>query len=65
MRHNNKECRCNHGVINFSSVELVINGSRIELRCRKCNDMVGWWHTFTNKIMPIKPWSEEECLAMK
>jgi hypothetical protein len=66
MRRNNKEHRCNHGVINFNSVEFMINDSRIELRCRKCNNMVGWWHIFAEKIKPIKrAWSEEECLAMK
>ena len=66
MRRNNKKERCNHGVIDFRSVEFMINNSRIELRCRKCNNMVGWWHIFAEKIMPLKrPWSEEECLAMK
>ena len=42
------------------SVEFMINGSRIELRCRKCNSMVGWWHIFTDKIMPVKRARSEE-----
>lgn len=65
-----EECNCNHGIINFRSIRFMINGSRIELRCRKCNRkcnrMIGWWHVFTEKIMPLRQaWSEEERKAMR
>ena len=36
-----EECNCNQGIINFKSIRFMINGSRIELRCRNCNRMVG------------------------
>jgi hypothetical protein len=63
-----EECDCNYGVINFNfrSVRFIVNNSRMELRCRKCNRMVGWWHTFTEKIMPLRQtWSEVERKAMR
>jgi hypothetical protein len=61
-----EECNCNHGIINFRSIRFTINGSRMELRCRKCNQMVGWWHIFTEKVMPLRQtWSEEERKAMR
>jgi hypothetical protein len=62
-----KECSCNHGIFDFSLVEFMVNKSRIELRCRKCNGIIGWWdEQGTKKIMPIKRvWSEEECLTMR
>ena len=61
-----KECNCNHGIFDFSLVEFMVNNSRIELRCRKCNGIVGWWDAQCTKIMPNKRvWSEEECLAMR
>ena len=32
----------------------------------KCNRIVGWWHIFTEKIMPLRQkWSEEEHKAMR
>ena len=66
MRWTEEECSCNHGIINFRAIRFMINGSRIELRCRKCNHMVGWWHIFTERIMPLKrTWSEEERKAMR
>ena len=49
-----EECIYNQGIINFRAIRFMINGSRIELRCRKCNRMVGWWHIFTEKIVPLK-----------
>ena len=41
MRWTEEQCNCNRGIINFRSVRFMINVSRIELRCRKCNRMVG------------------------
>jgi hypothetical protein len=61
-----EECNCNQGIINFRSIRFMINGSRIELRCRNCNRMVGWWHIFTEKIMPLRQtWSKEERKATR
>ncbi len=61
-----EECGCSHGIINFRSIRFMITGSRIELRCRKCNRLVVWWHVFTEKIMPSRQaWSEEERKAMR
>ncbi len=61
-----EECNCNQGIINFKSIRFMINGSRIELRCRNCNRMVGGWHIFTEKIMPLRQtWSKEERKAMR
>jgi hypothetical protein len=41
----------------------MINDSRIELRCRKCNRMADWWHVF---FIPLRQtWSEEERKAMR
>jgi hypothetical protein len=45
-----------------------INGSRIELRCGKCNGLLTWWMDSTNtkKIVPAKRgWSEEERRSMQ
>jgi hypothetical protein len=47
---------------------LKINGSRIELRCGKCNGLVNWWVEHLNKrnIIPVKGgWSDKECEAMR
>jgi hypothetical protein len=61
-----EECNCNRGIINFRSIRFTINSSRIELRCRKCNQMVGWWYIYTEKIMPLRQtWSEEERKAIR
>jgi hypothetical protein len=61
-----EKCKCNRGIIDFGSIRFGINGSGMELRCRKCNRMVGWWHIFTEKIMPLRrTWSEEERKAMR
>ena len=61
----NKECKCNHRIINFRHVKFKIDGSRIKLKCTKCKHLIGWWHIQTEKIMPIKrAWSKEECLTM-
>jgi hypothetical protein len=60
------ECNCNRGVTNFRSVKFGINGSIIELECNTCNGLVGWWHSPTKKIMPLKrKWSREERMAMR
>jgi hypothetical protein len=61
-----EKCNCNRGIIDFRSIRFWTNGSRMELRCRKCNRMVGWWHIFTEEIMPLRrTWSEEERKAMR
>ena len=66
MQWTEEECNCNHGIINYRSIRFKIHGSSIDLRCRKCNHMVGRWHIFTNKIMPLRQtWSEEERKAMR
>ena len=66
MRWTEEECSCNHGIINFKAIRFMINGWRIELRCRKCNHMEDWWRIFAEKIMPLKrAWSEEERKAMR
>ena len=66
MQWTEEECNRNHGIINYRSIRFKISGSSIELRCRKCNRMVGRWHIFTKKIMPLRQtWSEEERKAMR
>jgi hypothetical protein len=45
-----------------------INGSRIELRCSKCNGLVNWWveHPRKRNIIPVKwGWTEKECESMR
>ena len=65
MPHN-KKCICDRGMTNSNAMELVINGSSMELRCRICNGIFGWWIGSTKKIRPIRrSWSEEECFAMR
>jgi hypothetical protein len=60
------ECKCNRRVTNFRSARFEINGSIIELECNICNGLVGWWHSPTRKIMPLKrKWSREERLEMR
>ena len=54
MQWTEEECNCNHGIINFRSIRFKINGSRIELRCRKCNRMVGRWAYFYKKDYATK-----------
>jgi hypothetical protein len=62
----NKECKCNRGIINFKHIRLKTDGSRIELKCTKCESLIGWWNTQTEKILPIKrKWSYEECLTLR
>jgi hypothetical protein len=47
------------------SVEFVIIGSKIELRCRQCNGVIKWWNEDTKKIRPLRhSWSDEERSAM-
>jgi hypothetical protein len=59
-------CICNRGMTSSKAIEFKINGSRIELRCKTCTGLVGWWHGRTKKIMPFKRiWSDEECQAMR
>jgi hypothetical protein len=62
-----KVCSCNHQIFDFSLIEFMVNDYKIELRCRKCNGIVGWWdERGTKKITPIKrTWSKDECLAMR
>jgi hypothetical protein len=48
------------------SVEFMIIGSKIELRCRQCNGVIKWWNEETNKIIPFRrSWSDEDCSAMR
>ena len=61
-----KKCTCDREMSDTNVIEFIIIGSRIELRCNRCNDMIGWWHDLTKKIMPCRrAWSHEECLAMR
>jgi hypothetical protein len=61
-----KECSCDGGMTNSNAMEFVIIGSRIELRCRKCNGMIRWWNEDSKKIIPIRrAWSDEECSSMR
>jgi hypothetical protein len=53
---------------NSKLIEFDLSNSRVELRCRSCNGLVGWWDvpSGVKKIMPFKRmWSEEERLAMR
>jgi hypothetical protein len=61
-----KECICDRRMTNSNAVEFMIIGSRIELRCHKCNGLVRWWNEDNKKIIPLRrAWSEEESLAMR
>ena len=45
---------------------IIINKPAKELRCVKCDTLVGWWDITTNKIKPIRrAWSKVEKLAMR
>lgn len=56
-----KKCSCTQGMTNSNTMDLVIEGSSMELRCRRCNGIFGWWIGSTKKIRPIRrSWSEEE-----
>jgi hypothetical protein len=66
--HWTEDCICNRNMINSKLIEFDLSNSRVELRCRSCNGLVGWWDvpSGVKKIMPFKRmWSEEECLAMR
>ena len=64
-----KECTCNLWMIAPRKIEFFnVSASRTELRCSKCNGLIGVWDRQppTIKILPFKrDWSEEECLAMR
>jgi len=53
----------------YEKIEFQITDYRIELRCGICKSLIRWWDDEppkTKKIMPFKrPWSYEECLAMR
>jgi hypothetical protein len=61
-----KECICNRGMTNSNEMELVIYGSSMELRCRKCTGIFGWWIGSIKRIRSTRrAWSEEECSSMR
>ena len=63
----NERCTCN-GWKTSRMTEFKINVSRTEVRCGRCNGIVGWIDESspTSKIMPTKrAWSEDECMAMR
>ena len=66
MRRKTKVCECNQGNGNSKSAKFEINGSMIELKCNKCNGLIGWWNRPEKKITPYKrAWSDVERLAMR
>jgi hypothetical protein len=59
-----KECICDR--TNSNTAEFMIIGSRIELRCRKCNGVIRWWNEDNKKNIPLRrAWSDEECSTMR
>jgi hypothetical protein len=62
-------CICNRSTTDYKLTEFFKkSGSRLELRCSKCNGLMGWWDepSHAKKIMPSKrEWSEDECMAMR
>ncbi|MGC1132729.1 MAG: hypothetical protein WA941_07895 [Nitrososphaeraceae archaeon] len=64
----NKVCTCNGEMTNSNTFEFIIEGSKIELRCRRCRGLAAWWNLSPKekKIIPSKrTWSREERLAMR
>ena len=65
--HWTEDCICSQSTI--KAIEFFnINNSRVELRCRRCKGLMGWWDVpqNTRKIIPFKrECSEEERLAMR
>jgi hypothetical protein len=62
-----KKCTCDREKNDTDTMEFIIIGSRIELRCDKCNGMIGWWDDdSTKKVVPSRQaWSHKERLAMR
>jgi hypothetical protein len=61
-----EEYTCPKEMTDSKSVEFIIFGSRIELRCHKCKGMISWWPRSTKKIRPFRlKWSKEERFAMR
>jgi hypothetical protein len=64
-----EDCICNRRNSKSKPMEYFkINGSRIELRCGKCNGLVTWWdeRSCSKKILPVnRAWSDEECQSMR
>jgi hypothetical protein len=61
-----EECTCHEEITGSKSIEFMIIGSRIELRCHKCNGLVSWWPKSTKKARPFRlKWSKEERFAMR
>jgi hypothetical protein len=61
-----KECSCDRQIFNSNAIEFVINGSRIELQCHRCDGLVRWWNEDTKKVTPSRrAWSIEECSSMR
>jgi hypothetical protein len=38
-----KECTCDREMSDVDTIEFIIVGSRIELQCKKCIGIIGWW----------------------
>ena len=61
-----KKCTCDREKSDTDTIEFMVIGSRIELRCNKCNGMIGWWDDSTKKVVPSRrAWSHKERLAMR
>ncbi len=61
-----EECTCDCMMTGVCATEFVIIGTRIELRCKNCNGLIGWWKDLTKREVPFKrTWSHEERLAMR
>jgi hypothetical protein len=60
------ECNCDREMTNLTAMEFVIIGSKIVLRCRRCNSTIRWWNEDTEKIIPFRRrWSDKECSLMR
>jgi hypothetical protein len=59
-----EDCVCKtDGIWHKRIVYFKIYGSRIELRCGKCNGLVKWW---AEHPRPVKrAWSKKESEAMR
>ena len=62
----NKECQCNHRIVNFRYIRFKRYGYTVKLERTKCNNLIGRWYIQTEKIIPTKrEWSKEERLTMR
>jgi hypothetical protein len=61
-----KECTCDREMSDVDTIEFIIVGSRIELQCKKCIGIIGWWDDSAKKVLPSRrALSQEERLAMR